>query len=67
MLINCTTVYVVCAFGWFNERKQIKKHGMNNLKLPIRYNVLMLSGNPLVPEVPDIAAFTVSKYICIKV
>jgi hypothetical protein len=41
---------------------QGKRHYIHEVtrytKMHVRYNVL-LSGNPLVPEVPDIAAFTV--------
>jgi hypothetical protein len=41
-------------------------HGMYKFKIPIKYNVLLISGNISVPEVPNIATSTVLNYIGIN-
>jgi len=45
------------------RKEKFKMHGMYKFKIPIKNNVLLISGNSSVPEVPNIATSTVLNYI----
>ena len=45
------------------RKERFKMHGMYKFKMPIKNNVLLISGNSSVPVVPNIAASTVFNYI----
>jgi hypothetical protein len=45
------------------KENRFKMHGMYKFKISIRNKVLLISGNPSVPEVPNIAASTALNYI----
>jgi len=45
------------------RKEKCKMHGKSKFKIPITNNVLLISGNSSVPEVPNIATSSVLKYI----
>jgi hypothetical protein len=63
--MKCAIMHIICAFGWSKQRK-IKMHGMYKFKIPIKSNVLLITGNSSAPEVPNYL-ITVYRYNFLRI